>query len=242
LVLQGIADYQNRKFVHDGEQGFLKSGLWKKSRHPSFVVEVFVWWGFAVAAIFSLGFSWDLILGAIFSTVYLLGMRALLEDRAFAKKEGFEQYKKDVAMYYAPFTLKRKPEEKEEPVEEVVVLADGFDDSEIEEAMAAPAVVLADIDYDKNDLGAIVVGVGDGVEVVGVVWPEKRRRHKVYKYDPNGESLKEGDIVLVPSRDVAKNRDIIRKATVVYENYHIESDKLNKPLKKIIAVVKNTSK
>ena len=38
------------------------------------------------------------------------------------------------------------------------------------------------------------------IEVVGVVWPERRKNNKVYRYDPNGEQFSEGDMVLVPTR------------------------------------------
>ena len=62
--------------------------------------------------------------------------------------------------------------------------------------------------------------------------------NKVYKYDPNGERLTNGDVVLVPSRDVEKNREIIRKAAVAHGNHKVDPEHIHHPLKKIIGVVK----
>lgn len=240
-ILQSVIDYQRQKFLFLKNEGFLKTGLWKKSRHPSFLTEVFVWWGLAGAAISVVGFSWHLIVGAILSTAYLLGMKAVLADRVYAKQEGFERYKKEVPMHMSyPFRKKYEEEKTEEKVEEVVVIADGIDDADIEAAMAVPDVALADIDYVDDDIPIFVAtAANSGTEVVGVVWPERSRRNKIYKYDPNGEKFNEGDIVLVPSRDVAKNRDIIRKATVAHGNYVVDDETLHKPLKKVIAIVKH---
>ena len=77
-----------------------------------------------------------------------------------------------------------------------------------------------------------------GVEVIGVVWPEHEKKSKMYRYDPNGEVLHDGDIVLVPTRDASRGRDIVRKASVAHGNHKIDPDTLRHPLKKIIAVVK----
>ena len=77
-----------------------------------------------------------------------------------------------------------------------------------------------------------------GIEVIGVVWPERDKHNKVYRYDPNGEILEKGDIVLAPTFDVAKGRDVIRKVAVAHGNHRVEPDHIKHPLKKIVAVVK----
>ncbi len=93
---------------------------------------------------------------------------------------------------------------------------------------------LDDIDYIEDD----DTEEEEGVDVVGVVWPEHEKKSKVYKYDPNGEKLEKGDIVLVPSHDRHQNRDIVRQAAVAYGNYKVDPESLHFPLKKIIGVVK----
>ena len=77
-----------------------------------------------------------------------------------------------------------------------------------------------------------------GIEVIGVVWPERDKHNKVYRYDPNGEILEKGDIVLAPTFDVAKGRDVIRKVAVAHGNHRVDPDHIKHPLKKIVAVVK----
>ena len=106
---------------------------------------------------------------------------------------------------------------------------------ELEEALEEPDIVLEDIDYiEDND-----EELDEGVEVIGVVWPEKNRNNKVYRYDPNGETLEKGDIVLVPTMDHAKNREVIRKAAVAHANHRIDPAHHPFALKKIIGVIRH---
>ncbi len=128
----------------------------------------------------------------------------------------------------------------EEPVFEETVITADVDREELAIAMASPDVVLSEIDYVDEDEN--IEELSEGTEVIGVVWPEKTKQNKVYKYDPAGEQVAEGDIVLVPSRDVHQDKDIIRKAAVAHANYKVDSESLSFPLKKIIGVVKRTIK
>ena len=104
----------------------------------------------------------------------------------------------------------------------------------LNEALESPDVSLETIDFVDDE----VIVEQEGVEVISVVWPGKEKRNKMYRYDPNGEQVSEGDVVLVPSRDMAKNRDIVRKAAVAHGNHRVDPETLHHPLKKIIAVVK----
>ena len=133
-------------------------------------------------------------------------------------------------------------EEKEEDIhclEEAIILTNDVDAEAVAEAIATPDVILSEIEYEMDDDDEFAVADDEpGVEVVGVVWPERAHKNKVYRYDPNGEQLEEGDVVLVPSRDAAKERDIIRKAAVAHPNHRVEPEHIGHPLKKIIGVVK----
>ncbi len=112
--------------------------------------------------------------------------------------------------------------------------------TDIEEAIASPDVVLEEIDFVKEEpeLEMPENEEEEGVEVIGVVWPEKAHRNKIYKYDPNGEILHEGDVVLAPSKDKAKNKDVVRKAAVAQGNHKVAPELIHHPLKKIIGIVK----
>lgn len=52
--------------------------------------------------------------------------------------------------------------------------------------------------------------------------------------------MNEGDVVLVPTWNNAKQKEVIRKATVAHGNHRVEPEHIKHPLKKIIAVIKRS--
>ena len=124
--------------------------------------------------------------------------------------------------------------------EDAIILEDTVDMDDLAEAMATPDVVLEEIDFvEEEDEVFEATEEEPGIEVVGVVWPERRKKNKVYKYDPNGESLNEGDMVLVPTRDEARDREVIRKAAIAHGNYRIDPETHPHTIKKIIGVIRH---
>lgn len=129
--------------------------------------------------------------------------------------------------------------EDEQGVEEAIIFDEEINLEDVAEAMATPDVILADVDYvEDNDVDYEGTEEAPSVEVVGVVWPERAHKNKVYRYDPNGENLHEGDMVLVPTRDAAREREVIRKAAIAHANHNIDPTLHPHPLKKIIGVIK----
>lgn len=132
----------------------------------------------------------------------------------------------------------------EEPIqlhtyhEEAVIVDSDVDEKSVEEAMATPDYLLSEIEFIDDWNEEESHRDDNGVEIIGVVWPEHAGKNKIYRYDPNGQKVNVGDYVLVPSTDVAKSKQIIRKATVAHENMKVSPDMLTHPLKKIVAVVK----
>ena len=132
--------------------------------------------------------------------------------------------------------------EPEEEEEEIAVLLAEVAEEDLVEAMAQPDVILSEIEFEMDDDDEFAVADDEpGVEVVGVVWPEKPHKNKVYRYDPNGEILHEGDMVLAPTTDVGKNREVIRKAAVAHANHRVDPEHIKHPLKKIVGVIKRKS-
>jgi hypothetical protein len=121
-----------------------------------------------------------------------------------------------------------------EAEEKELVLLEEVNEEELAEALEAPDVALSEIDYEEEEYEE----VEEGVEVVGVVMPEKEQRNKIYKYDPNGETLTGGEIVLVPAADAEQNTEVIRKATVAQGNHKVAPEEITSPLMKIIGVFK----
>ena len=123
--------------------------------------------------------------------------------------------------------------------EDAIIIDEDVDIEELAEAMATPDVVLDEVDFvADDDVDYEGTEEAPGVEVVGVVWPERRKNNKVYRYDPNGENLNEGDMVLVPTRDAARDREVIRKAAIAHANHTIDPETHPHALKKIIGVIK----
>lgn len=121
----------------------------------------------------------------------------------------------------------------EEEIQEIFDM-NGMTNDDLQEALDSPTVPLEDIDYvDVQDQE-----VDNGVEVIGVVWPERAHKNKIYRYDPDGHTIEDGDIVLVPTHDAARGRTVIRKAAVAHGNHRVDPQTFKHPLKKIIGIVK----
>ena len=130
----------------------------------------------------------------------------------------------------------------EDVVEQIVVFdTDKVDDALIEEIALEPTPELEKIDYDdaSEEIGDFVETEDHpGVDVIGVVWPERPTRNKIYRYDPDGEIVSVGDIVIVPTRDSSRQREVIRKAVVAHANHKVAPEDLKYPLKKIAGVIR----
>ena len=114
-------------------------------------------------------------------------------------------------------------EEPAEDVLEAIEPEETFEDiSEVEELIESIPEVDESEEY--------------GADAIDVFW--KERPDKTYRYDPDGNTVEEGDVVLVPTRDVHSDREIVREAEVSKGNYKIDPEALDRPLKKIIGVVK----
>ena len=114
--------------------------------------------------------------------------------------------------------------EAEETVQTVETAVEEEPEAEIEEILASIPSADEDIADDNT------------VEAINIFWEE--RTHKLYRYDPDGNSVDKGDIVLVPTRDELSDKDVVREAEVARGNYKIDAATLDRPLKKIIGVVR----
>ncbi len=97
-ILQGVADIQMHTFRKNKTTPFIRVGLWKHSRHPNYLGEILMWWGVGLSAVFAIGGAWYLLLGAIANTALFFFVSIPMADKRQAKKEGFEEYKKQKRM------------------------------------------------------------------------------------------------------------------------------------------------
>ncbi len=98
VILQGAADFEMHKFKKSGGSGFIRTGLWKHSRHPNYLGEITMWWGIALAAVCTLPEMWYLILGAFANTLLFLFVSIPLADKHQSRKDGFAEYKAQTRM------------------------------------------------------------------------------------------------------------------------------------------------
>ena len=141
-------------------------------------------------------------------------------------------------------TLVEEPEVEieapEEEIPEVLVVAEAVEPEEVEPEEEEVAEVLDETEEEEvaDILATIPVVEEDNehfVDAIDVVWKE---RDKTYRYDPDGNTVEEGDIVLVPTRDVHSDKEVVREAEVAKGNYKVDPMELQHPLKKIIGVVR----
>ena len=138
------------------------------------------------------------------------------------------------------------PEKEPEPkIETVLEEPEVIADEELEvtvttEEMEESVPEIEEPDPEVEELIANIPEVEEyeesGVDAIDVFW--KERPDKTYRYDPDGNNVADGDVVLVPTRDEANDKDIVREAEVARGNYKIDPESLDRPLKKIIGVVK----
>ena len=100
-VFQGLADIQMHRFRASGAGGFIRTGLWKHSRHPNYACEILMWWGIGLASVAALGWQrFYLLAGALINTLMFLFISIPMADKRQARKPGFEEYKKETRMLF----------------------------------------------------------------------------------------------------------------------------------------------
>ena len=138
-----------------------------------------------------------------------------------------------IATVEAEEEIPEEPAVVEEEIPEVIAIVEEEiseeteseeEDEEIEELLASIPIAEKE-SVDENT-----------VDVIDICW--KERMNKTYRYDPDGNVVEEGDVVLVPTRDEANDKDVVREAQVARGNYKVDAASLDHPLKKIIGVVK----
>ena len=97
-LLQGVSDYQMHKYRLKKETPFIRTGLWKYSRHPNYLGEILMWWGVAIAVLSSFQTLNYLIVGAIINTLMFIFISVPLADNRQSSKTGFNEYKKETRM------------------------------------------------------------------------------------------------------------------------------------------------
>lgn len=98
VILQGVSDYQMHKYRKNRTGNFIRTGLWKYSRHPNYLGEILMWWGVALAFVCIMPERWYLIAGAVANTLLFMFISIPLADGRQSRKQGWEAYKAQTRM------------------------------------------------------------------------------------------------------------------------------------------------
>ena len=95
---QGLADIQMHRFRKNRTGSFIRTGLWKHSRHPNYLGEITMWWGVGLAVLCADVRAWYLLAGALANTILFLAVSIPMADNRQSRKEGFAAYKAQTRM------------------------------------------------------------------------------------------------------------------------------------------------
>lgn len=93
-TLQAVSDVQMLKYRKCRTTNFIRVGLWKYSRHPNYLGEICMWWSVGLSVVVCEPDFWYLLIGAVLNTLLFLFVSIPMADKRQAKKQGFEEYKK----------------------------------------------------------------------------------------------------------------------------------------------------
>ncbi|MCM1367258.1 MAG: DUF1295 domain-containing protein [Roseburia sp.] len=98
FTMQGVADVQMHKYRKNRNGTFIRSGLWKYSRHPNYLGEILMWWGVGLALVCALPSKWYYLAGAVANTLLFLFVSIPLAEGRQSHKDGYAEYKKQTRM------------------------------------------------------------------------------------------------------------------------------------------------
>ena len=92
-TLQLFSDVQMQKYRKSGENGLIRTGLWKYARHPNYLGEILMWWGVGIQAVSVMPDHWYLLAGALANTIMFFTVSIPLADKRQSQKPGYAEYK-----------------------------------------------------------------------------------------------------------------------------------------------------
>ena len=98
--LQLVSDWQMQNYRKTRPTPFMRYGLWKHCRHPNYLGEILMWWGVGLSFVCAVPSMWYLLAGALINTLMFLFISSPMAEKRLAKREGFEEYKKQTRMLF----------------------------------------------------------------------------------------------------------------------------------------------
>ena len=98
VIIQGVSDIQMHQYRKHRTTPFIRTGLWKHSRHPNYLGELLMWWGVGLATVSAYPNAWYLLLGATLNTLLFFCVSIPMADGRQSAKPGFSTYKAKTRM------------------------------------------------------------------------------------------------------------------------------------------------
>ncbi len=98
IILQGFSDIQMHRYRKNRTTAFIRTGLWKHSRHPNYLGEILMWWGVGLFVVCAMPDRFYLLSGAFANTLLFLCVSIPMADKRQSKKVAFEEYKRSTRM------------------------------------------------------------------------------------------------------------------------------------------------
>jgi steroid 5-alpha reductase family enzyme len=100
-ILQFVADSQMQTFKLDpsNKGKIMQEGVWKHSRHPNYLGEIFVWWGTYLFTIDAFGFSYFIIFPILMTLMFRFISVPLLENKILRTRPEYNNYKQTARMF-----------------------------------------------------------------------------------------------------------------------------------------------
>lgn len=97
ILLELIADFQKHSFKKTNNSGLMKTGLWKRHRHPNYIGEISFWWGIYFIVLAVNPSLWWTFVGALANTLLFLFISIPLAEKNSEKRheEEWKEYKKN---------------------------------------------------------------------------------------------------------------------------------------------------
>ncbi|MFA5101224.1 MAG: DUF1295 domain-containing protein [Candidatus Omnitrophota bacterium] len=102
VILQLVSDMQMQQFRKgDNKSRFIRSGLWRYSRHPNYLGEILMWWGVYLMLLSADPAFWRFGCGALANTLMFLFISIpMVETRLAGYKPGFSEYRRQTRMLF----------------------------------------------------------------------------------------------------------------------------------------------
>ncbi|MDK9698999.1 MAG: DUF1295 domain-containing protein [bacterium] len=92
FIIEMTADGQLAKYLKlQQRESFLRTGLWKYSRHPNYFGEALLWWGFGAFGV-AAGYDWILISPVMITLLLRFFSGVPLLERSMRTKPGYNEY------------------------------------------------------------------------------------------------------------------------------------------------------